>query len=121
MVGKRYPWGDEITHDDAYYYGTGGKDKWSECAPVGSFEANGYGLYDMAGNVWEWCQDWYDEDYYSNSPAKNPLGPDTGSYRVVRGGSWDFVTNYLRVAYRVNCSPNTRDYDSGFRCVSGSP
>jgi formylglycine-generating enzyme required for sulfatase activity len=121
LAGKRYPWGDEITHDDANYLGIGGKDKWVKCAPVGSFEANGYGLYDMAGNVWEWCQDWYDEDYYSNSPAKNPLGPDTGSYRVVRCGSWYFNTHDLRVAYRINDTPHSRSYDSGFRCVSGSP
>ena len=121
LAGKRYPWGDEITHDDANYLGIGGKDKWVKCAPVGSFEANGYGLYDMAGNVWEWCQDWYDEDYYSNSPAKNPLGPDTGSYRVVRGGSWDFNTHDLRVAYRYRSDPTSEYYDNGFRCVSGSP
>merc|ERR1712096_462363 len=109
-IGKRYPWGDEITHDDANYSGTGGKDKWSECAPVGSFAAHGYGLYDMAGNVREWCQDWYGENYYSSSPAKNPPGAGSGSYRVLRGGSWSLVTSYLRVAYRIKPTPAFRRY-----------
>jgi len=121
LVGKRYPWGDEITHNDANYSGTGGKDKWSECAPVGSFAANGYGLYDMGGNVYEWCQDWYGENYYSRSPARNSPGPDTGSKRVLRGGLWGNVTYYLRVAARLNLTPDSRYDYLGFRCVSGSP
>jgi len=119
LAGKRYPWGDEITHDDANYDGTGGKDKWEYCSPVGSFAANGYGLYDMAGNVWEWCQDWYDGDYYSSSPATNPLGPDTGTLRVLRGGSWYSSTFTLRVAYRDCYGPLNRSNYLGFRCVSG--
>ena len=121
LAGKRYPWGDEITHDDANYSGTSGKDKWKYCSPVGSFAANGYGLYDMAGNVYEWCQDWYGENYYSNSAAKNPPGPDSGSSRVLRGGFWDKYTNTLRVAHRDGTSPFNRINDLGFRCVSGSP
>ena len=120
LVGKRYPGGDGISHDDANYSGTGGKDKWEYSSPVGSFAANGYGLYDMAGNAWEWCQDWYGENYYSSSPAKNPPGPVTGSSRVLRGGLWNANSNYLRVAARDYVAPNTRFLFIGFRCVSGS-
>ncbi len=120
LVGKRYPWGDEITHDNANYEGIGGRDQWIQSSPVGSFEANGYGLYDMLGNAMEWCQDRYGENYYSSSPAKNPSGPGTGSYRVLRGGIRDSHTLNLRVAVRYDLLPNSKCYLSGFRCVSGS-
>ena len=119
LSGKRYPWGDELTHDDANYWGTGGKDKWEYCAPVGSFESNGYGLYDMAGNVWEWCSDWFGGGYYATSPLKNPTGPTTGNQRVLRGGSWYYGTFYLRAAFRGNNSPTLPYNFNGFRCVSG--
>jgi formylglycine-generating enzyme required for sulfatase activity len=125
-IGKRYPWGDDhkVARDYANYSGTGGKDKWEGwpnggTAPVGSFEANGYGLYDMAGNVREWCADWYGPDYYSRSPAKNPPGPDTGTSRVLRGGGWLSGTFHLRVAYRGLNLPDNRGFNYGFRCVSG--
>ena len=121
LAGKRYPWGDEISHDNANYSRTGGKDKWSRCAPVGSFEANGYGLYDMAGDVREWCADWYGSDYYSKSPAENPPGPGTGSRRVLRGGGWTDSTLNLRVARRDGSGPDGRNCLIGFRCVSGLP
>ena len=103
-----YPWGDSasLARDYANYKGTGGKDKWGYCAPVGSFEPNGYGLYDMAGNVWEWCRDWYDSDERT---------------RVLRSGSWSYGTSYLRVAHRNYNGPYGRYLGSGFRCVvSGS-
>ncbi|MDP6417621.1 MAG: SUMF1/EgtB/PvdO family nonheme iron enzyme, partial [Gammaproteobacteria bacterium] len=120
-VGKRYPWGDDhkVARDYANYGGTGGRDKWDRAAPVGSFKPNGYSLYDMAGNVREWCADWYGPDYYSKSPAKNPPGPDTGSSRVLRGGSWNNSTPYLRVATRYTYTPPYRCLNHGFRCVSG--
>ena len=89
-------------------------------APVGSYSENGYGLYDMAGNVYEWCADWYDENYYRNSPVNNPLGPDTGFLRVLRGGSWADATNGLRLALRYGILPSLRNGLYGFRCVSGS-
>ena len=119
LAGKRYPWGDEITHDDANYKGIGRKNQWEYCAPVGSFAANGYGLYDMAGNVWEWCSDWYGSDYYSKSPLRNPQGPSSGNTRVMRGGSWNRTPSLLRAAGRCDrsCGCQLREY--GFRCVSG--
>jgi len=128
LVGKKYPWGDKLTHDDANYRGTGGKDKWNGTSPVGSFPPNGYGLYDMAGNVWEWCADEYDPGYYSKSIKNNPKGPGTPilfvnndftnikSSRVLRGGTWYYHYYYLRCAYRFNYVPTYGDFNVGFRC-----
>ena len=110
LKNKKYPWGnskrEKKARNYANYRGTGGKDKWDDTAPVGSFKPNGYGLFDMAGNVLEWCQDWYDSDQKD---------------RVVRGGSWMGTAEPLRVADR---DYGTRYIGSlylvGFRCVSGS-
>jgi len=113
--GRIYPWGDESpTCDLANYTGCG-----KDTKPVGSTPkgASVYGAQDMAGNVWEWVNDWYDGNYYQNSPQKNPTGPDSGEYRVLRGGSWDDESWDLRAASRVRYYPNFRLDFYGFRCV----
>ncbi len=109
--GKKYPWGDKLTNAHANYSDTG-------TSLVGSFDPNGYGLYDMAGNMWEWCDDWYSKDYYSSSPQRNnPAGPSSGEERVLRGGSW-LSTNSLnlRCANRYDSNPSSTYGSVGFRC-----
>ena len=116
LVGKKYPWGNRASQDNANYYGTDGRDRWKHNAPVGSFPPNRYGLYDMAGNVFEWCSDWYSSNYYSNSTRENPYGPSTGETRVLRGGSWNHDDSSMRAAYRNYYAPTSRHYYNGFRC-----
>jgi formylglycine-generating enzyme required for sulfatase activity len=97
-----------------------GEDGFKGRAPVGSFPANGYGLVDMTGNVWEWCADWYGADYYRNSPKDNPAGPEKGEERVLRGASWMCSENYCnnyRVAGRSKTTPDTALNNLGFRCA----
>lgn len=89
----------------------------SKTHAVGQKQSNELGLYDMSGNVWEWCSDRYDSDYYKNSPSQNPKGPSKGSYRVIRGGSWLSAPRNCRVARRDYYTPTFRDSGIGFRLV----
>ena len=102
---RRYPWGNEINHSFANYVGTS---KFDTGMKVGSFPkgASPYGALDMGGNVMEWCSDWYSRDYYSVSPKKNPKGPATGAYRVVRGGSFFLEAFDLRTYARSAAWPS---------------
>jgi formylglycine-generating enzyme required for sulfatase activity len=109
LEGKLYPWGDEINPGLANY------DNRDGTTPVGSYSPNGYGLYDMAGNVWEWAADWYDAKYYQHSPQQNPQGPETGTVHVLRGGAWLLFPQFCRVAYRFRNSPDFRFTLIGFR------
>ncbi len=91
-----------------------------ETHPVAQLKPNAWGLYDMHGNVWEWCQDWYKSTYYSKSPTNNPQGPSSGHFRMLRGGTLLHDSTASRSAFRFRNTPDIKHYDGGFRVVAGS-
>ena len=109
LEDKPYPWGDGINRELANY------DNRAGTTSVGSYPSNPYGLYDMAGNVWEWVADWYDPRYYAASPTEDPQGPATGTVKVLRGGAWLLFPEFCRVSYRFRNNPKFRFNLIGFR------
>ncbi len=130
LQGKPYPWGDAEPGNQCNWFSYNGplttkiapfqtSPAIHGTLPVGSFAANGFGLYDMAGNVHEWCMDWF--AVYSALPEENPQGPSSGTYRIMRGSSWPAQSGeYLRVSFRSYWLPNAARYFIGFRCVKRS-
>jgi formylglycine-generating enzyme required for sulfatase activity len=113
--------GQSLTADLANFDSGGPAAPPDRTTPVGSYPANNFGLSDMHGNVWEWCSDWYAHDYYARSPRHAPPGPETGQYRVVRGGSWRNHAATCRAAYRNAYRPVHRDFATGFRVAAVLP
>ncbi|GEM_PF-2309138 len=124
--GRRYPWGDDPDAFQRAWYGgifdvndPSVQDDFSRPAPVGSFPegVSPFGVFDLAGNVWEWVLDWYAPDTYSQPGQENPTGPEAGSIRIVRGGSWTTPSLSLRATYREARMPSGAWIDVGFRCA----
>jgi len=107
---RRYSWGDELNPDSANY-------KSDSTKVVGSYPPNAFGLYDMTGNVCEWVQDRYQDTYYMTSSERNPEGPESGRFRVIRGGGWHTGPGCVRVFHRNALPSNWQDINVGFRCV----
>jgi formylglycine-generating enzyme required for sulfatase activity len=122
---RTFPWGDTVPKREAYnanYHPGGGeqdKDGYRFTAPVKVFPdgASPFGVIQMAGNVWEWCEDWYRENYYARSPKKNPVGPRKGSEKIVRGGAWLNSIISIRTPYRSYIDPKLRYSHIGLRCA----
>jgi len=126
---RRYPWGDELTPGGAHrcniWQGTFPQQNTTEdgyygTAPVDAFPPNGYGLYNMTGNAWEWCTDWFGREFHASGAHDNPAGPSVGTHRVIRGGSYLCHESYCyryRVAARSASTPDSSTGNTGFRCA----
>lgn len=117
--GRTYPWGSRSPENSLLNFGK----KIGDTTKVGTYPtgASPYGALDMAGNAWEWVNDRYDEHYYAKSPSRNPTGPETGEYRILRGGSWSSPERNVRTMMRLANLPNDAGYGSGFRCARNLP
>lgn len=130
LTQKRFPWGDDLTPDGEHrcniWQGrfpeeNTAADGFRYTAPVRSYQPNDFGLYEMTGNVWEWCYDWFSPDFHADGPRENPAGPDHGNGRVMRGGSYLCHASYCnryRVAARTGNTPDSSTGNMGFRCVA---
>jgi len=112
LESAEYAWGDEPPEAIDYF-----RSEWNEPRPVGEWRRNGYDLFNMGDNVHEWCSDWYADNYYASSPDKNPIGPEAGTRRVSRGGSWRHQIKASRAAHRSSLPPGFAYTDYGFRLV----
>jgi formylglycine-generating enzyme required for sulfatase activity len=133
VEGQPFPWGDVLEPEGAHRMnvfqgdfpgGSTGADGYLGTAPVDAYEANGYGLYNATGNVWEWCADWFDVDYYAGSPVVSPTGPPVGSAKIQRGGSYLCHASYCRryrVSARFGSEPNSSTGNVGFRVAADLP
>lgn len=118
--GRSYPWGNQVPTNQRANFALGARFSYDlVLAPVQSHPQgrSPYGLHHMAGNAYEWVQDWYAIDYYQGSPDRNPTGPEQGQFKVVRGGSWSDLPKYLLTYGRFKLPPNTRNSYTGFRCA----
>ena len=121
LEGKRYPWGDTLDAACAHFLPEARLKAQSGTAAVGSYPPNGFELFDMAGNVWEWVADWYAPQYYARAQYLNPQGAENGLMRLVRGGAWvNADGKYLRCAYRHKVPADSYAYSIGFR-IAYSP